>query len=261
MKCLLESVSNLMYISNGVQSDKCILWIGGLGDNMTSAYVPALMEYGIKNIVTVISIQLESMPEYGLYTIDTDIDNINTIYSHLNLREYKLLCMLGHSTGCQVLMKYSMRVQQEDKTNLLFILQDPVSDREYEEKINLELPSQIEIAKEYSDRILPFKHCNRYIRGDRFLSLFLEGGQEDIFSLGQSTKELNPLGIRTYSIISKQSEYITVSLLDLQKHLETINGMKRVYLIDGNHTLTGEENTLLGIITEIFKENTPDQQK
>ncbi|KAI5190722.1 hypothetical protein NEMIN01_1187 [Nematocida minor] len=240
--------SGLEYYDNNILSSSVFILVGGLGDSMDGFYVDSMMQFGIKNNHRVLSVGLRSMPHYGLYTIDDDVQDINSFYTDLEIEGYEYVWFIGHSTGCQVLMLYSMRKKM--KENETIVLQAPVSDREHAESKSVNVKEKIKVAQklvemmnENEGMILYLSHEEGIIRADRFISLFMEGGKEDFFSLGQSTKHLNPSNAKIFSILSTEDEYVVSPIDKIVEHLKSIAGMEDVYLVRSNHGFTGEHGS------------------
>jgi len=247
--CVIGKVGGVVFIKNRVSSRRGLVFVGGLGDSILSNYVPDLMWYGEKNDLEVVSVGLRSFPHYGMHLIDDDVEDVESVYRHCGMERYEKVFIMGHSTGCQVLMLYSAL---KNIKNAVFILQGPVSDREYEEAGNSRLEEQLEVARQ-TEGVLPFKRDGEYVLARRFLDLFEKNGKEDFFSIGSETSHLNPYFVPTYAILSENDEYAVAPVEKVREQIGKIKGMKKVYVAPASHTFLGNENCLISIIEEITK--------
>ncbi|OAG29624.1 hypothetical protein NEDG_00757 [Nematocida displodere] len=230
------------------RSKVAIVVVGGLGDGLfTIPYVQPLMQFGYAHNLVVITAKFRSMPHYGLYTIEDDVSDLERVNRLCDTSSFEKVFMIGHSTGCQVLMEY---IQRQANSKETIILQGPVSDREYEESTNPMLHAQLEAAKA-SKGVLPFTHNHQPITAERFLDLFQRGGREDWVSIGGCTRGLNPHEREMYSVISRKDEYLRVEPETLRTHLESITGMKKVFIVDGRHSLEGAEEVFLDVLLSL----------
>ncbi|KAI5187492.1 hypothetical protein NEHOM01_2219 [Nematocida homosporus] len=248
--CSIEIISGVLVVNNRVESCSKLIYIGGLGDSVVGGYVGQLMEFGRKHGVQVISLGLRSMPYYGMHSINDDVVDLETVYKYLELDSQDSVWLLGHSTGCQVIMLFLG--EKRDSRIKGAILQGPVSDREYEEHTNPHLAEQIKIAEQTSG-VLPFKHQGQYIIAERFLSLFKEGGKEDFFSLGQETGHMNQAQVPLYAIVSSQDEYLVADSEAVKTHLMSISNMVNVEILEGNHSLLDNLPQFFKILAEIVQ--------
>lgn len=259
--------SGLEYYDNKVESERIIILIGGLGDTPDGFYSKEVMKFGKENGIKVISLGLRSMPYYYLYRIEEDLEDLTAFYKELKISAYKNAWFIGHSTGCQILMLFSQEKEKRDSE--VFILQAPVSDREYEESKNSRLKLDVREA-EYilshfkkfirryrlcEDKVFMFynyEYQNTKFLLYRFLSLFKKGGTEDFFSLDQDPSYLNKSETDIYSIVSTEDEYIVKPIEQIVNHLKKIRNMKKIYLLPGDHGFTQDISPFLGTLKEII---------
>lgn len=253
-----------------------VFFVGGLGDTMFGLpYVSLLMETLPGLGVSCVSVRLRSMPHYGLYTLDDDVQDVRWVFSDV-LSKYKRIFYIGHSTGCQVLLRC---LDAPPRPGDVYVLQGPVSDREHEEAANSALQQQLLFAlsvissdgdkvaqnipgKENADQILPFRHNGEYIRADRFVDLFLPGGAEDFFSLDQDTSPLNPCAEHIYFVLSERDEYVHAETNLISNHLRGIRGVSDIFTVDADHCLKGKEAVMLEIILEVIsRHNLPNTNR
>jgi pimeloyl-ACP methyl ester carboxylesterase len=124
--------SKLVAFTNDIESNIVILYIGGLGDTLLSTpFTSEMLDFCTSKKVRIIIPQLKSMPNYRIFPISSDVEDLHKI---VEKNKGKKIILLGHSTGCQVSMVYLKKYGSKDINQV--ILQAPVSDVEYEESIN-----------------------------------------------------------------------------------------------------------------------------
>ncbi|EIJ87333.1 hypothetical protein NEQG_02456 [Nematocida parisii ERTm3] len=259
----------LKYKDNDVQSDRLIVLIGGLGDTHKGFYTDVLMKFGVYYGIRVFSLGLRSMPDYNYYTIHDDVEDVQKFYKALGMDKYAGVWYIGHSTGCQVLMLFaSKKVYRESE---VIILQAPVSDREYEESTNPNLLRTLEIARKLNEimqfenqkeelderkhqMVLYMRHNGLPFRADRILSLFEKSGDEDFFSIGQSTDSANRSKTKAYAVVSKSDEYMVSPINEVIEQLKRIKNMQGVYTIEADHSLVYGMDKFLKILECIINQ-------
>ncbi|KAH9386785.1 uncharacterized protein NEMAJ01_1681 [Nematocida major] len=236
-----KTASGLAYCDNGVESEYLIVLVGGLGDTADGFYSGEMMDRGASMGVRVFSLGLRSMPNYGLHSIHDDVHDVSVMYTELGMQAYAGVWFIGHSTGCQVLMLYAQA--HKPRKSEVFILQAPVSDREYEESVNPEIKSVVEAAErliesaEETDSVF-LMYKNSQIRADRIISLFKPGGDEDFFSTDQKIECFNRFNADMYCILSAFDEYAVKPVEEIARHFRKVPGMKKVCVIESDHSLT-----------------------
>ncbi|KAI5172118.1 hypothetical protein NEFER03_1363 [Nematocida sp. LUAm3] len=242
----MQQKDSSTYISNKVSSEVAIVYVGGLGGNPMEGYVKDLLLFGETNKIRVFSLSLRSMPLYQNFLIEDDVSDLHTFYKN-KLQIYKELYIIGFSTGAQILMLWCSSITN----NVTLILHGPVSDREYEESVNKELPLQLRAAEQSKGFVSFPRHPK--IRAERFLSLFKKGGTEDIFSVGQKVTHLNPNRLRIFSLVGEHDEYIVTPRDTYTAHLYSIPGMQKVSFIPGDHALSDNTPGVLSFIQHIIQ--------
>lgn len=258
---------NLLALHNGLKSNTAIIFISGMyGNFLLPKYVSKLYEHFTSKNLFFIQPQLRSFPNFGLKSLNDDIQDIKDLIKFYNLKK---IILIGHSTGCQDIMYILSK-------NVIFaILQGPVSDREIlinntfifnENKgiINnidqnnsddkscidsMKLSALIEKIEESSLELFYFNKTP--IRKCRFLSLYKKYGMDDIFSSDLEDRhfeKLNEFGIPLYFVLSKNDQYVFKSN---KEKLKLIRNSK-IIEIDGNHEIEGYENDFLTILDSIF---------
>jgi len=124
--------------SGDLDARSTLIFIGGLGDGLCAVpYIdllaPALEEVNFSLIQVLLS---SSYSGFGFSSIEKDAHEIRKLLKYLRTIGKSRFVLLGHSTGCQDIIK--LFHTQDDPSNsnsldgiLAIILQAPVSDREY----------------------------------------------------------------------------------------------------------------------------------
>jgi pimeloyl-ACP methyl ester carboxylesterase len=227
------SKQRLVAYTNGIQGRIKIVFVGGLGNNILSQpYVPQLNSYCIENGYELVIPQLRSHPNYGLYTIEDDAEDLDGLLSEID----GIVVLLGNSTGCQDIMYY-MNSQRRSRKVKLMILQGAVSDVEYEESINKQLDEFIGRARELGPGEL-LKHGPGFITAERFLDLYSRYGKEDMFSSYLSDEyylALNKTGTRILFIVSGRDEF---SARDVSEKLKLVSNSTVKVLERADHAVS-----------------------
>lgn len=240
--------TGLLAFENGIESSKNIILIGGLGDSMLSlSFSKGLDELCRKNNYKFIIPQLRSQPNFRMHTVDEDIEDINCI---VNLLEGDTI-LIGHSTGCQDALLYLEKYGCRNIKGI--ILQAPVSDIECLSSEAIRENAKIISDFGQSDSLYSEIFGRIWLK-ERFVSLYLQNGREDLFSsyLEDScyTKWRN-FETRILSIVSGNDEFCTkdiTSKLGLMGAVKTIDG--------ADHGLTQESSAeaFVSTVSEFLKE-------
>lgn len=216
-----NEVKNICY-SNEVESNFCVIFIGGLGSNLLNPrYISYLNSLCIKMNVHLLIPQFESHPKFQTVSIDRDIENLYDIVMYANDR-FKTIVLIGHSTGCQDCLLFIKKYCISKIKGI--ILQAPVSDVE-----------GMEIMVPNLDEYIKKAHINKYIEfentlwlSERFLSLYERNNKEDLFSswISDSNYEMFGKLCRIHSIISENDEYCFVPIISKLKLMGTVSIIK-----------------------------------
>ncbi|KAI9282303.1 hypothetical protein BY458DRAFT_552523 [Sporodiniella umbellata] len=190
-----EKESNLVAFESGVPTDKTVVFIGGLGDGWNA--VPYLTPLG-KSLSSIgwslTQAQLtSSFGGYGITDLATDSKQLDALVDHLtNQRGKKHIVFLGHSTGCQDSQWHN---RHSNKKVLGYILQAPVSDREFLSKNADDYQSSLDLATKMRKEgkgqdLMPRSIAETPTTADRYYSLTAKGGDDDLFSTDLSDQEI-----------------------------------------------------------------------
>ena len=115
-----------------IQSKKIIICINGLTGHLYNNQLFNRMIETMKNEYTIVLTQLRSSgSSFGMVTLKEDIEDLDLIISHiLSHSSYDDIYLIGHSTGCQDIMKLLQSQLQKKYPIKKCILQAPVSDRD-----------------------------------------------------------------------------------------------------------------------------------
>ncbi|KAH9813374.1 hypothetical protein DFH28DRAFT_975735 [Melampsora americana] len=195
--------------SGDIESPSTLIFIGGLGDGLCA--VPYLVE--LSNSLNSIGWSLtqvllsSSYTGFGFSDLDQDVKEIKDCLNYLIRLGKTQFVLMGHSTGCQDIVRLVNDEPDLMKNVLGTILQAPVSDREYIldvlGKENYQL--SIKIAKELIEsgkpnQPIPSEFCEMFsggkstISAKRWLSLSSKLSDysigEDFFSSDLTNSEL-----------------------------------------------------------------------
>ncbi|KAG0884374.1 hypothetical protein G6F15_005146 [Rhizopus arrhizus] len=203
----LEHLKLLNYQPRSISSITCtlptntIVFIGGLGDGLNAVPYLKPLETTLKSIGwSLTQVQLSSsVTGYGISSLQKDISELDKLIYYLTTkRGKKSILFLGHSTGCQDCFWHS-KCGQYNQTILGYILQAPVSDREYMAKNFPHFQTTVELAislkeQDKGTELLPRSaYPDVPITVDRFLSLAIKGGDDDVFSTDLTDQEIRTL--------------------------------------------------------------------
>lgn len=233
---LYDLERDLKAYSNGIESDTKIVFIGGLGCNLhIGPFTASLSRYCSDRSYEFIMPQLRSQPNFGLFTIEDDVEDLEKLLKPMNGD----VVLIGNSTGCQDIVCYLNRT---GKGNVrLAILQGAVSDVEYEEHINKDLNDLLTEVRGMEPSIA-FQYRGSYITPQRFLDLFSRNGKEDMFSSyleDEAFRSLNTTGVHMLFVISGKDEY---GVIDIESKLKLVRNSKVRRISNGTHVLMNQED-------------------
>lgn len=233
---IYDMENDLKAYSNGIDSEIKIIFIGGLGCNfLIHPFTISLNNYCLEHNYEFIIPELRSHPNFGLFTIDDDVEDLNNL---LNSIEGTVI-LVGNSTGCQDIVHYLRVIGR--KNIKLVILQGAVSDVEYEEYINQDLKELLFKVKDM-DPNTAFKYKSNYITPTRFLDLFSRNGKEDMFSShldDEFFRNLNTTGINILFVISEEDKY---GIKDIESKLRLVKNSRVEKIPNGTHVLLEKDD-------------------
>lgn len=223
---IYHTAKRLAAFESGLLNSKtCVIVIGGLGDGfLTVDYYQHLSSVLKSNRISMVQCLLSSSySSYGFGSVDEDALELNTLIKHMVTECHKNeIYLMGHSTGCQDIIKWSHKFYSSSHNLPLngIILQAPVSDREYLQSIMspIDYAATLALARHQSSG----KYMNETILGtgtkrqipittSRWLSLYGPGGDEDYFSmdlsLNQWKKTFAKIHVPIMVLLSTQDEY------------------------------------------------------
>lgn len=216
--------------SGRIGSSKCLVLIGGLKDGLlTGLFNPvyskvlscALLE---ENFSAVQYISTCSYHGYGTSNLLVDSSDLIELLNDLvRLKGKKEIVLLGHSTGCQIIMtllgNFKFKQEHRDTFGCLkgAILHGPVSDREYLFHSNPEQSSRLlDFVNSLDDykldmSIYPERIDDVAMSTGRIKSIYEKNGLDDFFSTDQTVAErkvkASNLGIPLFAIFNGNDEY------------------------------------------------------
>jgi hypothetical protein len=175
--------------------DECFIVLGGLTDGLMSVpYVQKLSE----SRCTIQPLFTSSCTGFGISSIDNDALELRVLLDHEKLSQFRSLVLVGHSTGCQILIRFLrdklMGCSARDRITRV-ILQAPVSDRQGflngDEDITRMLSWATTEPVPHNDAIYSAGlFCGSPINAFRIRSLLTRLGDEDFFSTDLSVSEV-----------------------------------------------------------------------
>lgn len=181
---------------------KCIV-LGGLSDGfLPTPYTQALSQQLPEHWSLVQPLLQSSYTGFGHGTLDRDVQDLEALLLYLQThRHAESFALVGHSTGCQCIVHYLKKRQQqkqeldyEPRLLRLAVLQAPVSDREhaatdsrYAHFLNV---AQDMRRNDKLQEMMPREAFWAPITAERYLDLQERGGKDDYFSSDYSKDEL-----------------------------------------------------------------------
>lgn len=217
---------------NNIESDRSLILIGGLGDNILSLpYVFLLNKYCEEKRIRLVIPQLRSMPNFEINRIENDVEDLDLLINSIDGR----IALLGHSTGCNDILLY-LKKGFPERIHCA-ILQGPVSDPESMEREEIE-----EILKRIDESDSKYKFFEidgRSWLKERFVSLYSIRGKEDLFSsyLEDSHFSYWKNKLPILSILSGNDEYCHKQIPDKFKHAGDVHIIE-----DADHSISSEKS-------------------
>lgn len=179
--------------------------MGGLTDGLLpTSYTPPLAAAVAKEGWSTVQPLLRgSYCQFGTGGLDRDVEDLSSLLTFLrDRRGAKQIALLGHSTGCQI----TVRFLADDGTGasealrsmvVLAVLQAPVSDREAAPSSGVNVPEVVAEARTLVDAGNASKIISHALYGfiplsaQRALDLFDRLGADDMFSSDMTDSELS----------------------------------------------------------------------
>lgn len=229
--------------NNQFNPSNTIIFLGGLCDGLlTVPYVPAIVSALPSSWALIEPILSSSYRQFGIASLGEDVAQIAQLVDYLHtLRPDGKVVLLGHSTGSQQVMHYSIHPGSRPEINGA-IFQASVSDREMlvSTLSSEDYQSTCAVAQSYVSEgrgqdILPFKSTNSLFQtaplsARRWMSLASPGpdhkGEDDYFSsdfdderLRKTFGELGKTGKRISFLYGGSDQYVP-STIDKSKLVE-----------------------------------------
>lgn len=186
-------------------SERFLVVMGGLTDGLLpTAYTPPLAAAVAKEGWSTVQPLLRgSYCQFGTGGLDRDVEDLSSLLTFLrDKRGAKQIALLGHSTGCQI----TVRFLADDGTGasealrsmvVLAVLQAPVSDREAAPLCGVSVPEVVAEARTLVDAGNTSTIISHALYGfiplsaQRALDLFDRLGADDMFSSDMTDSELS----------------------------------------------------------------------
>ncbi|KAI7872611.1 uncharacterized protein EV154DRAFT_431299 [Mucor mucedo] len=238
-----------------IHSTETIVFIGGLNDGFNAVpYLLPLVQKVSSLNWSLVQVQLSSsFGGYGTTNLQRDTEELDSLVTFLRDKRGKSkIVFLGHSTGSQDCYWHN----KNGKSSIAgYILQAPVSDREYFNASSPEIHKYLDLSinlrnEGKGNELLPKDAFWNLISADRFFSLCAKGGDDDVFSTDLTVGEIQSLyeGVNKPIcwVYSDQDEYYASAQ---DKH-EVMNRFKSIcpaikvtaIVPHGDHSITREDS-------------------
>ncbi|TBT99283.1 DUF1749 domain-containing protein [Hamiltosporidium tvaerminnensis] len=241
---------NLIYFSSNKNSNTSIVFISGMyGGLFEPGYTKEIYKMCRKKQINFFQPRLSSFPNFGLFTLENDALEV---LESLKYNQSENIILIGHSTGCQVIMYLIENYGEDFKERVkICILHGPISDRNYEEHVNRDLPKIIKEVTNKSESEV-FVYENTMYKKERFLDLYRIGGKDDFFSYDLENtffENLNKIEFKILFIISGNDKFTKESNLN---KLKLIKGGEVKIIKEADHFLKQKKyiKKFLNIITK-----------
>ncbi|KAJ8767522.1 hypothetical protein K2173_017591 [Erythroxylum novogranatense] len=250
-----------------------LIFIGGLTDGfLATEYLEPLAIALDKEKWSLVQLLMSSSyGGYGISSLQQDAREIDQLISHLiNKENSEGVVLLGHSTGCQVIVHYMCTNAACSRAVRAAILQAPVSDREYratlpETAAMIDLASTM-IAEGRGSELMP-READSFapITAYRYHSLCAYNGDDDMFSSDLNDDQLKMrLGHMCNTpcqvIFSMADEYVP-EYVDKKALVERLSramgGAETVEIQHGNHSLSNRVQEAVQAIMDFVKRDGP----
>ncbi len=225
-----------------------LLVVGGLNDGLNSIpYVPRLEALCHAHQVLLTS----SYTGFGHSSLAQDVREMAEAVAFVRhtYPHRRLLGLLGHSTGCQIVLCYAKAL---GSTVDFAVLQAPVSDREYLASSTPHLPQQIASAESLDrEEFVPAVFSAAFgpggVTASRFLSLARPHGADDLFSSDFTDEAMAGawagIELPLLLLYSRWDEYVPSHVDNerlLQRWSKHVTMGPGSGLIDANHAASGD---------------------
>eukprot|EP00914_Ancora_sagittata_P022348 GHVO01044456.1.p1 GENE.GHVO01044456.1~~GHVO01044456.1.p1 ORF type:complete len:252 (-),score=34.14 GHVO01044456.1:87-842(-) len=191
----------LVYFDTQPSMPKSVIIIGGLGDtilfyNFSQMLIDEFHKIGYSSIFPFLS---SAGKGFGTSSLKQDADDIGSLIKDLQQKRKQELVLLGHSTGCQSILRFLNAPPDPSLTRIVSggILQAPVSDVDYfnmtktEEDIESILWAQQMMKDGKGGELMPIgTFMDTPITAERYLSINHPGGDDDYFTIYEDTTRL-----------------------------------------------------------------------
>ncbi|RWR76648.1 UPF0613 protein PB24D3.06c [Cinnamomum micranthum f. kanehirae] len=250
-----------------------VIFVGGLTDGLlaTEYLVPLSIALENEKWSLVQTLLTSSYIGYGTSSLKQDSMELDQLIGYLiNKENSEGVVLLGHSTGCQIIVHYMRTNAACSRAVRAAILQAPVSDREYRATLP-ETAEMIDLAATMISEgramdLLPREaNPDAPITAYRYHSLCAYMGDDDMFSSDLSDDQLRlRLGHMSNTpcqvIFSMADEYVPeyVDKAALVERLcKAMGGADKVEIEYGNHSLSNRVEEAVQAIIDFVKREGP----
>ena len=181
------------FVSGPARAQRVLVFVGGLTDGLLATrYVEALgreLERRDPPWGLVQPLLSSAYSGFGTSSLAQDAAELAELMQVLRKRLVRTIVLAGHSTGCQDAVAYVRGCLQHDSWPRLagVVLQAPVSDREWNDTLT-DTPQHLAAARALvaagrgGECLPPAAVFGVPVSAERYLSLYAEGGDDDMFS-------------------------------------------------------------------------------
>ena len=263
---------------SGGGSARVLVFVGGLTDGLlATGYVEALGR-GLAQLEPpwglVQPLLSSAYSGFGTSSLAKDVEELAVLTRFLrDERGARTIALAGHSTGCQDAVTYVRDRGHHGGVPLAAaVLQAPVSDREYAATLS-ETPRDLAAAQALveagrGDECLPPRAVFGVpVSAERYVSLYAEGGADDMFSSDLSDAQLSALlghmsGTPALLLFSGKDEYVpkSVDVGTLAPRIARAMGpFAQVAVVpEGDHAVSAHTEEVTNLICTFLAELPPE---
>ncbi|KAK4266416.1 hypothetical protein QN277_027341 [Acacia crassicarpa] len=247
-----------------------VIFIGGLSNGfLATAYLePLAIALHRQNWSLVQFLVSSSYSGYGTSCLQQDAKELDLLLNYLIDREdSEGVILLGHSTGCQDIIRYMSTNAACTRAVHAAIFQAPVSDKEYRATLPnsasmTELAAKM-ISEGRSSELMPGDaDPNSPITAYRYNSLCSYNGDDDIFSSDLSDEQLKMrlghMSCTQCQVIFSMSDENVAEHVDKKLMAErAMGGAEKVEIENGTHSLSNRVEEVVNAIIDFIQREGP----
>ncbi|OIR57816.1 MAG: alpha/beta hydrolase superfamily protein [Amphiamblys sp. WSBS2006] len=247
----------LFYFDTHPETDQAVVLVGGLGNllffySFTERMAEEMRVAGFSVVLPFLS---STGSGFGTSSLKKDAEELSKLLSVLSLHGKKKAVLLGHSTGCQSILRLLNDFPEDPEGGCAVcgaVLQAPVSDADYFSSVQTESDGRFlsqahrMVAEGCGCELMPvdaFMHTP--ITAERYLSINTHNLDDDYFSRGISRALLSEKICRVRKkvllVFSGNDEYVPagVSCSEIGEGFKALSSLFSYAVLDGaDHAIT-----------------------